>query len=98
MIPEYLKGMNAAEIMAAQRKKFFTECENEYDNMDGIHYDYAKHLETMLLMAVGDALCNCDTQLRVNELVAGISDGPNDRGIVFLNMVLPYENINKEIK
>lgn len=87
MIPKYLLGMNAAEIMAAQRKKFFTE--SEEDNGDTIHYDYAKHLERMLLLAVGDALVNAE---ETKELIEEGKYQAQQRAVIFLNKVLPQED------
>lgn len=80
MIPTYLQGKSAAQIVGEQghilREKGMTE------------KDYILHLEMLLLIAVKDALCNCD---EIKELIQDGEYLAQQRAIAFLNMVLPYK-------
>jgi hypothetical protein len=84
-IPEYLKGKSAVEIVVEMHNRFSIGADDDEND----YIMYAQYLEKVLVLAVKDALCNCDKNMRVNELVSGVTDGPGDRAIVFLNMVLP---------
>lgn len=88
MIPTHLQGKNAIQIVDELEKKWWMF---EHDTPEVDYKNFIRHLEGLLLLAVGDALCNCDKHMRVQELIAGNTDGPGDRAIVFLNTVLPKE-------
>lgn len=80
-IPEYLKGKSAAQIVDVMTLKFIS---GTHDNGE----DYIKYLEMLLLLAVKDALMNCD---EVKELIQNGEYQAQQRAIAFLNIVLPYK-------
>lgn len=80
MIPEHLLGKTAKEI-----------CDQMRYNVLKNQQDYYNKLEELVILAIQYALNNCDHQVRVDELINETKDGPGDRGIVFLNQVLPEE-------
>lgn len=81
MIPEHIKGKSAEQIIDEMTLRFISGTHNYGE-------DYVKYLEGLLLLAVKDALCNCDgmqgTYVNYVESVEG-------KTIVFLNTVLPKE-------
>lgn len=87
MIPEHLQGKKAEQIIDEQRKRFEQQSNILYLTVD----QYVCYLESFLLIAVKDALCNAD---KVKELVQEGGYQAQQRAIAFLNMVLPYEDKN----
>jgi len=83
MIPTYLQGKSAVQIMNEVKVKFI---DKKYGviNID----DYVKFLQIVLLIAVKDALCNCD---EVKELIQDGEYHAQQRAIAFLNLVLPFK-------
>lgn len=85
MIPAYLKGKSAAQIVDEMNERFW----NNVQYCGGkVKDDYKPMLNGLLLLAVKDALMNAD---EVNELVEKGEYQARQRAIVFLNTVLPYE-------
>jgi hypothetical protein len=86
MIPDYLKGKSAADIVNEVRNNFIFKDRHtpETLSVEG----YCDYLETHLLLAVKDALCNAD---EVKELIQEGQYNAMGRAIAFLNMVLPYK-------
>ena len=81
MIPEYLKGKSAAQIVGEMGDRFRNSV-----GAVGVEQRYIQYLEGLLLLAVKDALMNADYEDSLSALEA------EQRAIAFLNMVLPYEN------
>jgi hypothetical protein len=84
MIPDYLKGKSAEQIIGEVGGRFV-------DNVGFDEEEYIVYLEGLLLIAVKDALMNAE---EVKELVQEGKYQAQQRAIVFLNMVLPYDNKN----
>lgn len=77
MIPTYLQGKSAAQIVDSVKEKWKHRLE-AYDDED-----YIKELEMLLIVAVQDALCNADEEYT--------HIGAGKRASAFLNMVCPKE-------
>jgi predicted metal-dependent RNase len=86
MIPKYLQGKSAVQIIKEQRERFIAE---SYNNVDERVRDRIMQLENMLLLAVKDALMNVDNGEIV--VINGHLQDAEQRAIAFLNMVLPYK-------
>ena len=80
MIPDYLKGKTAAQIIGEVGAKFIEQ--KGFDEKD-----YILYLENMLLLAVKDALMNADATGKLHKDRAEQAEG---LAIAFLNMVLPH--------
>ena len=86
MIPQYLQGKSAAQMV--------DEIKKEYSGIEHLPYnsDYVRKLEGLLLLAVKDALCACDGVKMCGRDYGLMGSEAEGRAIAFLNMVLPYEN------
>lgn len=85
MIPAYLQGKSAAQIVDEQRERFVAE---GYNDVNERVTRRVNQLEMLLLVAVKDALCNAD---EVKELIQEGEYQAMGRAIAFLNLVLPKE-------
>ena len=83
MIPIYLVGKSAVQIIDEINKRFFKSV--GHVSMEA-QADYIRNLEYWLCLALGDALCNCD---EVKELIQEGEYLAQQRAIAFLNLVLP---------
>ena len=89
MIPEHLKGKSAAKIVDEERKRFDKQSIVTYLTAD----QRIRYLENLLLLAVKDALCNADGKNLCGNDYGLMGSEAEGRAIVFLNMVLPKEQI-----
>jgi hypothetical protein len=83
MIPYYLIGKSAAQIIGEVRRNFAYDNDK---NVAVIDEKYIVYLEGLLLIAVKDALMNAE---EVKELVQEGEYQAQQRAMGFLNMVLP---------
>jgi len=81
MIPIHLVGKSAVQIADEITLRFISGL---HDNGE----DYIKYLEMLLLLAIEDALMNCE---EVKELIEDGEYQAQQRAIAFLNIVLPKE-------
>lgn len=86
MIPEYLKGKSAAQIVDEQRERFISE---PYNDVDERAARRIKQLEGMLLKAVTHALMNADGVAMCDGDYGLMGSEAEGRAIAFLNLVLP---------
>lgn len=82
MIPHYVQGKSAARIVDEAKRNFAKNAHIDY------YREYAQQLEMLLLVAVKDALCNCNG---MQGTYVNYVEGVEGRAIAFLNMVLPKE-------
>lgn len=85
MIPKYLDGKSAVEIVDEIRDNFNNI---ETGDLKTLREDYIRNLEYWLVLAVKDALMNCE---EVKELIQDGEYQAQQRAIAFLNTVLPKE-------
>ena len=88
MIPEYLKEKSAAQIVVEQREMFIA---TPYYNAEERIKDRITQLETLLLLAIKDALCNVDGETLCDGDYGLMGSEAECRAIAFLNTVLPKE-------
>lgn len=84
MIPKYLQGKSAAQIMDEVHNRIVSLNSNTPMN------DLLNKLEMIALIAVKDALCNADEEKYWVHMSQRGAEAEG-RAIAFLNMVLPKE-------
>lgn len=92
MIPEYLKGKSATQIVDEQREQFIAQ---SYHCTDDRIKDRINQLETFVLLSVTYALDMIDNEYEIGQIPfkdakTRIAQAEG-RAIAFLNMVLPKE-------
>jgi hypothetical protein len=80
MIPTYLQGKSATQIMNKVKDRCFVRSKTDIG--------YTRCLEQLLLIAVKDALCNAEDRF-TETVVRGVR--AEARAIAFLNKVLPQK-------
>ncbi len=92
MIPEYLKGKSAAQIVDEQRDRFISE---PYNDVDERAAKRIRQLETFVLLSVTYALDMIDNEYEIGQIPFKDAETriaqAEGRAIAFLNMVLPKE-------
>jgi len=89
MIPEHLQGKSGAKVLS-EAKKRITQRHIDFD-VDIIVIQHIAFMETMLLLAIRDALMNVDGKVLCDGDYALMGSEAEGRAIAFLDMVLPKE-------
>ena len=90
MIPDYLQGMSAAQIVDKIRGNYLHIETGDYE---GLEKSYGRYLEGLLLLAVKNALCNADP-LSFDGFGSTYDSRGREaegRAVAFLNIVLPVD-------
>lgn len=82
MIPEYLKGKSAVQILEDMENRIYSS------NSTSPFSDSNEKMRMLLIIAVKDALMNADATGKLHKDRAEQAEG---LAIAFLNEVLPYE-------
>ena len=87
MIPDYLRGKSAAQIVDRMRHDIWT---SQTGSGEEATENYVRHIEILLLLAVKDALMNADGKNLCDNDYGLMGSEAECRAIAFLNKVKYY--------